>query len=413
VPDASPGPRWRGLLSFACLAVGILCLIVGSLFVWMRVTAYNPDGYVSAALNVQGQVGVQNAVTKYVEDDLFDQQRAEDLALKVTETLPISSERKTFLAGVLATAVRSQVSTVVQDVLTSSAFRGVLEKATTRASEEIVALLKNEPGVFGFQGDAIVFDATPIVKEVRAELDTRLGNLAKLLPPPRAEGVRTYTVASGSNVVAVRNALTIMNLMSWLLPLLFVLLTIMGLLLARRRRTAAFRTAIAVAVTAVVVLVALRITKGIIAGLVSGPANENAVNAIINQVSSRLFSQTLFLALIAAIIGGALWLAGPDATAKKARGWITTRGHDIKAGTPSEAGVVTTFVRRYRPHLEVGGLAIAAIVLLSLPSVGVTTWILTLIALVVWYLAIEYTSAAPWMTSLARRGRDGDTGSTA
>lgn len=413
MPDASPGSRWRGFPSFVCLAVGILCLIVGSLFVWMRVTAYNPDGYVSAALNVQGQVGVRNAVATYVEDDLFDQRRAEDLALKVTDTLPIPSEQKTFLAGVLATAVRSQVSTVVQDVLASSAFQGVLEKATTRAGEEVVALLRNEPGVFSFQGDAIVFDATPIVKEVRAELDRRLGNLAKLLPPPRAEGVRTYTVASGSNVVAVRNALTIVDLMAWLLPLLFVLLTIAGLLLARRRRTAAFRTAIAVGVAAVVVLVGLRITKGIIAGLVSGPANENAVNAIIDQVSSRLFSQTLLLALIAAIVGGALWLAGPDATARKARGWVGARGRDITAGTPSQAGATTTFVRRHRHHLEIGGLVIAAIVLIAIPSADATAWILALIALVVWFLAIEYTSTASWMTSLARRGRDRDTGSTA
>lgn len=410
--DASSGPRWRSFISFICLALGILCLIIGSLFVWVRVTAYNPDGYVSAALNVQGQVGFQDAVTKYVEDDLFDQQRAESLALKVTERLPISSAQQTLLAGVLATAVRTQVGNTVDYVLGTPRFQALLKKASTRASEGVVALLRNEPGIFRFQGDAIVLDMQPIVENVRGELETSLGGLAPLLPE-RTEGYKTYTVAQGANVVAVRQAIKVVDLMSWLLPVLFLLLTIVGMLFARRRRAAAFRTAIAVAVAAIVVLVGLRITKSIIAGLVSEPAAENTVNAIVNQVSARLFDQTLLLALVAALIGGALWLAGPDRTAQTARAWIATRGRDVAAGTPSAAGPVTGFVRRYRPHLEIGGLVIAGIVLSALSSVGATTWIVTLIALILWYLAIEYTSAASWMTSLVRRVSSRDRDSTA
>ena len=417
-PAAARPPLWRrirvrSVLSFICLAISILCLIVGSLFVWVRVSATNPDGFVAAALNVQGQVEVQNAIVSYVENDVITQARAEQAAANVVAPLPITQDRKDFLATVLATSLRSRIGDIVQNALSSGRAQQLIANVSERASQSVVNLINNEPGAFQFQGDAIVFNTEPLVKEARAAVDAKLGPLAKYLPAPLAqEGYPTYTVASGSNVSAVQQAITIVNLMSWLLPLLFALLLILGIVLARERRSAAYRTMIAIAVAAVVVFIALRITKSVIAGLMSSPATEQVYNAIVTQVGSRLLAQTLWLTFLATIIAFVLWVFGPDRLAKRLRAWAGRRWKDLQAGVPHDGeGRITQFVRQYPRHLEVAMLAIVAIVLIALPGITTTAWITALVVIVVWFLFVEYTRTARWMVSLAARMRRKDTAS--
>jgi hypothetical protein len=413
-PAARP-PFWRrirvrSVLSFICLAISILCLIVGSLFVWVRVSAHNPDGFVAAALNVQGQVDVQTAIVNYVENDVITQARAEEAAAKVIEPLPITQQRKEFLASVLASSLRSRIGDIVQTALSTGAAKQLIENVAQRASEGVVNLINNQPGAFEFQGDAIVFNTEPLVKEARAAVDARLGALAKYIPAPLAqEGYPVYTVASGSGVSALRSAITIINLMSWLLPLLFALLLILGIVLARERRSAAYRAMIAIAVSAIVLIIALRIAKNTIAGLLSSPASEQVYNAIINEIGTRLLAQTLWLTFLAAIVAFVLWVFGPDKLAKRLRAWAARRWHDLQAGVPAdEEGKVTTFIRQYPRHLEIAMLAVVVIVLIALPSVTATAWIVALVVIVVWFLFVEYTRTARWMVSLAARMRRKD-----
>ena len=416
--DAAPAARppfWRrirvrSVLSFICLAISILCLIVGSLFVWVRVSAHNPDGFVSAALNVQGQVEVQTAIENYVENNVVTQARAEEAAAKIIEPLPITAERKAFVANILASSLRARIGDIVQTALSTGAGRALIENAAQRASEGVVNLINNQPGVFQFQGDAIVFNTEPLVKEARAAVDAKLGPLAKYIPAPLAqEGYPVYTVASGSGVTAVQQAITIVNLMSWLLPLLFALLLILGIVLARERRSAAYRAMIAIAVSAVVLLIALRITKNIIAGLLSSPASEQVYNAILNEIGTRLLAQTLWLTFLAAVIAFVLWIFGPDKLAKRLRAWTARRWHDLQAGVShDDEGRVTQFIRQYPRHLEIGMLAVVIIVLIALPSLSATAWITALVVLVLWFLFIEYTRTAQWMVDLAARMRRKD-----
>ena len=418
-PAAARPPFWRrirvrSVLSFICLAISILCLIVGSLFVWVRASAHNPDGFVAAALNVQGQVEVQNAIVNYVQNEVITQQRAEEAAAKVIEPLPVSAERKDFLAGVLAASLRTQVGNIVESALSTGAAKALIEDAARRASEGVVNLINNQPGVFAFQGDAIVFNTEPLVKEARAAVEEKLGPLAKYIPAPLAqEGYPTYTVASGSAVTTVKSAITIVNLMSWLLPLLFALLLILGIVLARERRSAAYRTMIAIAVAAIVVFIALRIAKNVIASLLASPATQEVYDAILNEIGTRLLSQTLWLTFLAVIVAFVLWVFGPDQLAKRLRAWVAARWHELQAGTQRpDPGRVTTFIRQYPFHLEIGGVVLVALVLLLIASVSATAWITALVVVALWCLFIEYTRTAPWLVALADRLRRKDEAAT-
>lgn len=416
--ETAPAPRppfWRrirvrSVLSFFCLAISILCLIVGSLFVWVRVSAHSPDGFVAAALNVQGQVDVQTAIVNYVENDVVSQSRAEEAAAKIIAPLPLTQERKDLLASVLASSLRARVGDIVQNALSTGVSKQIIGNVAQHASESVVNLINNEPGSLEFQGDAIVFNTEPLVKAARAAIDAKLGPIAKYIPAPLAqEGYPVYTVASGSGVSTLRSAITLINLMSWLLPLLFALLLILGIVLARERRSAAYRAMIAIAVSAVVLIIALRIAKNAIAGLLTTPASEQVYTAIINEVGTRLLAQTLWLTFLAAIVAVALWIFGPDKLAVRLRAWIRRRWRDLQAGVPADdEGRVTAFIREYPRHLEVAVLIIAAIVLIALPSLSATAWVVSLVVVVAWFLFIEYTRTAAWLVSFARRLRRKD-----
>ena len=106
------------------------------------------------------------------------------------------------------------------------------------------------------------------------------------------------------------------------------------------------------------------------------------------------------------------WTAAPSADMTLLRCnpfYFGRRWRDLQAGVPADdEGRVTTFIREYPRHLEVAVLIIAAIVLIALPSLSATAWIVSLVVVVVWFLFVEYTRTAAWLVSFARRLRRKD-----
>lgn len=379
----------------------MLALVLGSLFIWMRATTFSPNGYAAKALTVQGETLLQSKVTSYVQDDLLTQDRAEALAQRVVEPLPIGKTEKDFLATGIASAVRSQVDNAVNAFFDTGAGKEFGAAISTRLTDEIIRLINDEPGVFEFEGDAVVLNTQPIVQGARAQLEASLGNLARFLPPP-PESYRTITVVQGDYVSTVQSAIRIIWLMSWLLPLIFLVLLVAGLIVARERRPAAFRTMIAIIIGLAVVAITIRVARRVVTSLVNEGPGQDVVGAILSAATSDLVDQTLVLVLIAAIIGGALWLLGPDKPARYARAWLADRARDLRSGERRAAGRVTEFARQRRAPLEIGGAVLAALVLLLVPSLSWGSWTLAIIALGVWLLLIEYASCAGWMQAIAR-----------
>ncbi len=379
----------------------MLALVLGSLFIWMRATTFSPNGYAAKALTVQGETLLQSKVTSYVQDDLLTQERAEALAQRVVEPLPIGKTEKDFLATGIASGVRSQVDNAVNAFFDSGAGKEFGAAISTRLTDEIIKLINNDTGVFEFEGDAVVLNTQPIVQGARAQLEASLGNLARFLPPP-PESYRTITVVQGDYVSTVQSAIRIIWLMSWLLPLIFLVLLVAGLIVARERRPAAFRTMIAIIIGLAVVAITIRVARRVVTSLVNEGPGQDVVGAILSAATSDLVDQTLVLVLIAAIIGGALWLLGPDKPARYARAWLADRARDLRSGERRAAGRVTEFARQRRAPLEIGGAVLAALVLLLVPSLSWGSWTLAIIALGVWLLLIEYASCAGWMQAIAR-----------
>ena len=379
----------------------MLCLVLGSLFVWMRATAFTPDGYVANALTVEGEALLSEQVSNFVKDQVLTPARADDLAKRVVEPLPIGTKEKDLLAAALASTVRTQVGNAVQGYLQSGAGLQVTEALSSRLSEEIVKLVDDGSGVFEFQGDSIVLDTQPIVQGARAKAEELLGPLARFLPPP-PESYKQIVLVQGDYVSTIQQAISIIWLMAWLLPVLFLVLLIAGLFAARERRPAAFRTAIAIIVGAAIAVIAIRIARSVITNLIQEGPQQDVVGSILSAATTELVDQTLLIVFITAIVGFILWLFGPDKPARYARGWLAERGRDLSAGERRDAGRITEFARHYRAILEIVGVVLTIISLLLVPNLTGFTWAFALIALAIWLLLIEYASCARWMQAIAR-----------
>lgn len=377
--------------------------MIGSLFVWMRASAFQPNGYVAQALNVEGQTLLQGKVTSYVQDDLLTQERAKQLATEAVAPLPINDQQKEILAAGIATGVRSQIGNAVNAFFESGPGQQFAAALSTRLSEEAVKLVREDSGVFQFEGDAIVFNTQPIVEGARAKAEELLGPFARFLPPPRQEGYKQIVLVQGSTVSAIQSAISTIWLMSWLLPTLFVVLLIAGIIVARKRRAVAFRAMIAILIGVVIAVVAVKVAKRLIVNLVQEGPGQQVVDSILSAATSELVSQTLWIMLITAIVGFVLWMLGPDQAARHSRGWLGARWRDLVAEAPSEAGRVTQFARRYRFHLEIGGVVLCALSLALVSNIDAGTWVLALVSLGVWVLLIEYASCATWMRKPAQR----------
>lgn len=367
----------------------------------MRVTAFTPDGYVATALTVQGETLLQEKVTDSVRDDLLPPERAQALARQVVAPLPINAQEKSILAAGIAAAVRSQVGTAVGAFLDSGPGQQFGEAVSTRLSEEIVKLVQGDSGVFRFSGDSIVLDTQPIAEGARAQVDAALGDAARFLPP-RPESYRQITLVQGDYVVTIQRAINIIWLLAWLLPLLFVVFLVAGLVAARERRPAAFRVMIAAIVGVAIAAITIRIARSVIAGLLEEGPGQDVVDSILSAATSELVDQTLVIAAIAAVIGFVLWIFGPDTPARRTRQWFRDRWEDLRAGSPRDASRVTEFARTYRLHLEIAGVVLAIIALLLVPSISVGTWILALLALAIWVILIELAACAGWLQAVAR-----------
>jgi len=189
--------------------------------------------------------------------------------------------------------------------------------------------------------------------------------------------------------------------MSWLLPLLFLVLLIAGIFTARERRPAAFRTMIAIIVGVAIAVIAIRIARSVITSLIQEGPQQDVVGAILSTATVELVDQTLLIGLITAVVGFVLWLFGPDKPARYARGWIADRARDLRAGERGDAGRVTEFARRYRAHLEIAGVVLTILALMLVPDLTGFIWALADLALAIFMLLIEYAACPRWMQAIA------------
>lgn len=405
--------RW-GVGVFAGLAC--LLIVLSSVVVWSHQAVLDTDTFVSTVGPVIKQPPVADALAANITHQVSS---TLNLQARVAAELP---PRARALVPPVANAVRNFVQGKISEVLQSPRFYALWAGTLRFTHQQVITALEGKGNALRITNGEVTLNVLPMVnqglKQVESVVSGLVGRsvnfptitsstipesararLSNALGVPIPSDFGNIVLMRSSALETVTNAVSLFNLLVWLLPLVttIVLGCAIGFSLNRRR------TLLQVAAGTIVLLVAVRrVTMWLESHLIHQAANQAAASSILHQVLGGLFEVTVWMLVVACIAAMVLLLAGPYAWARWLRTNVARIGRrtgqgivDIGGsivGTASGNEAATRWVINHRALLQAAGAVLGAILLLVLPFV----WFLVVAGLLVIYeVALARLSLPP------------------
>ena len=380
-----------GLLVFlSCLAV-----VVSGLTLWTHYTVMNTDGY----MNLVGPIGkdpqaIQN-LSEYIGGEVIS---ATDLQQRVTDALP---SRVQLLAGPITSYVEDFITKGAKKVLSSPKAYDLWLKINRIGHEKIVALLRGDTTNVYIAGSDVNLNLLPLISQVMVWVDQRLpGGLSDRFSPPviapgtdPAAGIQEVANWSGKPLPSDFGQITLLqsdalgpaqaavkwfDRLTWILPLVTVVLIALTIWLSRRRA----RTAIAIGIGAAI---AIFVTRAIVkrgslylTGKLQEGQGDHIVRDVVNASLGPLTTITIWICVIGVVAALLVWLLGR----RDVRAGVVAAGKRV-AGQPAEITLpdspVTTWIVNHAVGVRWGVLVVGLIVLALVAS----SWLGIVLAIVV------------------------------
>jgi hypothetical protein len=301
--ERSRGRRW---VSALLIGLATVLVIVSATTTWVRTQALETDEWVAVSSELLEEPVVREALATYLVDELYANV---DVGAELESFLP---EDLSGLAGPLAGALRGPASEAAERVLASPVVQQVWEDANRIAHQTFVAIIRDETreNVSTAEG-SVVLDLGGAVRTIGAELGVPDGALDRI-----PDDVGEITVFESSVLADVQDLIRVLDVLSWFLFVVVVVLYVLAVYLARGRRRETLRNVGLALVAAGLVVLALRAVavRSTVDFLVEDPANEPAARAVAN-IATELLDQMastgvvvgLVIALYAALIGPHAW----------------------------------------------------------------------------------------------------------
>ena len=388
VPAAvsAPRPRRRGRFSafWSAVLITLACLLapLSVLSGWAADVIGDTDRYVATVAPLARNPDVQQAVADRTATALMSRLGLSTLAGQVS---PADRPRLAALLQQAARPVEQALTDLVHDtalrVTRSAAFATVWTNANRAAHDAAVkALTGNGSSAVQLTDDAVVIDLAPVIDQVKQQLAAAGLTVVNRLPEIHTD----FTVARSPDIGRIKTAFRLLQFAGNWLPLTGLVLALIGVLLAARRRRALVALALGVAGAALVLLIGISLFRGFyLSGLpdsVSAPAAAAVYDALVRFLRSA--ARTVIV--LGVVLGLAAWLSG------RGRYAVATRAlwYAAFAGLRTTArrfglrlGPLGRFVHRAKPALTWILLAAAALALALWPYP--TGWVIFGLALAV------------------------------
>ena len=268
--DRAGRGRARAAGVVALVVVATLLTPLAAVASWARGLVTDTDRYLATVAPIADDPLVQQAVTNRTTTAIVDGLDVDGLAGDLTSAvaglgLPprlaglVESLREP-LVGAVTTRVRSAVGSVVA----SDTFASLWTTANRTVHAQLVAVLRGDPDAIA-QLDAdgtLSVQLGPVVEEVQDGLVARGFTLAARLPAVNP----TFPLASSADLVQVRSAYRLLDVVGVWLPWLVVALLTVAVLLSRRRARALVVAGLALAGGMALLAVAIAVGRQLYAG---------------------------------------------------------------------------------------------------------------------------------------------------
>ncbi|MYW68871.1 hypothetical protein GTY65_33065 [Streptomyces sp. SID8379] len=372
-------PRSRVKSTFAVVLVLLAALLtpLSVVAVWSNALIGDTDRYVQTMAPLADDPDVQGAVANRVTTAVMQQIDVDDLLGDVAPAdRPRLEKALGAASGPITSGLTSLVHNTAEKFVASSAFATVWNQLNRTAHAAVdKALTGNGGGAVKVENGEVTLDLAPVVEKVKQALVDQGLTVAGKIP----EVHTSITVMQSTGTLAkARTGFRLLQLLSWVLPLIVLVLAAGAVLLARRRRRALITAALAVAVGALVLGLALWIGRAVYLDALPPDVSRAAAGSVYDTLVRFLRTAVRVVAVLGAVVALASWLGGPGRWARAVRGaWTGAIGSVRDATNVGTFGPVGPWVHRMRRWLNWTVAAVAAAVLIAwnYPTGAVVAWI--------------------------------------
>jgi len=373
-PPPRPG-RGRSITAIVLFVVATLLFPIGVLGFWGQRTITNTERYLETVAPLSSDPQVQEAMATIVSDQVIASLNVEEA---IQGWLPPAVQP---LAGPLTSALESLIDRAVLKVMQSELFQQVWITFNEAAQKSMLALLEGKqdgPLQINTNGQ-VVLDSTGLYQAVRQQMIDRQVPLATNLPetPPQD---RQIVVLQNDQLERIQLFYSLTKpLLTWLLWL-SVGLFVISIFLARRRARMVLATGIVVLATALLIRLGLSAGQDQITLVLQNTPLAPAEGAFFETLTRFLSNAVNWLLVvgIALAIGG--WLFGASRPAGAVREWAGGTAGSLSESVSKSSPTEWISAHRRMLAIAVGGIAVIAILALTL---SVTQLLVVAIAAVV------------------------------
>jgi hypothetical protein len=386
------GQRWRTVVAFILVVVGLVLAPVALLTAWARIELVDTDRFVSTfaplAEDPDVQAFVADQVTAAIEEQVDVPTITKDLfdGLEQLNLPPRAQDALGLLEGPATQGLQALIDRAVDRIVSSEAFADVWGTALRVSHRQFVAAMQGDPNAaLDVSNDTLSVQLGPIVDTVKQRLEDQGIGLASAIPAID----RSIVIVQDDSIALVKTMYALAVAVGTWLPIVALVLLVAGVLIAKRRAAALVWTAAGFALSMILFAAGVGIGRAFFVGTVSPSImpQETAV-ALYEQLVEIVRGAILALFVLSLLVAVIAWFTGPWRPARAARGlagsaFASARGAAARHGVTT--GAFGTWLDRWRGGAYALIVVVAsAVVLFTRPiTVGLVVWtvVLALLAL--------------------------------
>jgi hypothetical protein len=387
--EPSSHPRGLSILAAVMIVVALVLAPLSVASVWAKRIMSDTDQYVKTTQPLIDNPGVRRALTDQVTNAVLANidvpgvtKATLGAVAKQPHVPPAVAAALPGLQGALVSGIDGFVHDQVAAVIASPQFAQVWAAVNRAAHSQIVNLLDGRnANVISTQGDAVTLDLGPIIDQVKSALVAHGFTLASSIPTVN----KSFVLMQSSSVTKAQAAYDFLDQIGLWLPLLSLVLLVGGILLARDKRAAVFRSGLGLAGSMLLLGVALAIGRTVYVD--TTPANvldPTTAGQVFDTLIRFLRTALRAVAVVGLVMAFTAYVSGPSSSAARIRGTFTggigsVRGSAESAGW--DTGRFGTWTYAHRTALRVTAAVLGGLVLAFWHQP--TAWVVLGIAVVV------------------------------
>ncbi len=342
--SSPPKRRFSGRLFGAAvfILIGALLSPTALIVAWAHAEFTNTDRFVATFAPLADDPAVQalliDRITTVIDEKVDIDQTTSDLfdGLAQLDLPPRAIAALGLLEGPATEGVRSLIDTATTKVVESEAFASIWEQALRVTHSQLVGVLEGTQSQTLSISDSgeVGIALGPIVAAVADRLVENGVGFGALIP----EVTTVIPLGQFDAIVKARAGYALFDVLSWLIPLVALLLIAVGVLFARDNRKAGIHASIAVAIMMVILASGIAIGRTVFVVTIAPYLTSDSSRAIYDAVVPFVATLALTIAFAALVVALVLYLIGPAPSAARFRAFVSETTENVRGSMSSARG---------------------------------------------------------------------------